>query len=130
MMSGLYIACGLVLLAAIIDALRIRLRWGHIGNINHAISWIAGAGLAAGQWFVQHPQWQWWLFILLCGACRLLLYDPVLNLLRRERIDYVSPTTSSAKDGLAGRLHFSFWTQRAIGASMLIIISLIQLFIK
>lgn len=116
MMLGFYIAALLVLLAAVIDAVRIRLRWSATPNINHGISWSIGVVLAGTQWFIQHPDWHPALFILLCVSCRLLLYDPALNLFRRERLTYVSVKTNAVTATWWARLQVGFWGQRAIGA--------------
>lgn len=126
MIETIAISAGLQLLAAIIDALRIRSRWGAAGNIHHAVSAAVGVTLAGGQWFGQRPDWRWWAFGILSVAMRLALYDILLNLLRRERPDYISIHTSALTGAWWRRLRVPFWWQRAIGAGGVLIILIIQ----
>lgn len=129
MMPAIYISLSLVLLAAAVDALRIRLRWGATGNIDHFISGMVGTALCAGQWVVQHPGWHWASFAGLCFGMRLLFYDPVLNLMRRERLTYVSTKTSAVTATWWRRLNITFWQLRAAGAIMLAVTLVVQLFL-
>jgi len=120
------------ILLSFIEAVRFKVKWGKVANINHAISRGLAAGSAAivGMWWIWHNriQFTWWLALgaLLMGlgfiGIRLALYDPLLNLFRiwtgtnpTGKIDYVSSTTSSYADQHSEK--FPFWAKRAMGAT-------------
>lgn len=129
MMPAVYISTLLVLVAAAIEALRIYLDWGKTENIRHAISATIGTALCVGQWFVQDPGWLWYTFAGLCVGMRMLVYDPALNLMRRERLDYVSPKTNAFTATWWRRWNITFWQLRAAGAVLVGISLLIQFFL-
>jgi len=125
----------ITILLALIDAIRIKVRWGKVGDIDHLISDFAavGAGIPAMVWWVVAEGKTFvseWLFVLatllIClsfMAIRLCFYDPFLNLFRilfkvnpTMRLDYVSVKTTSYEDQHSNKL--SFWKKRvfALGA--------------
>lgn len=113
----------ITVLLALIDAIRIKKAKGIVENINHKVSsTLAGIamvivnvcfihGALCGDYFLK-----WVLFIFAFTSIRLALYDPLLNLMRRMKIDYESPTTSSYVDQHTNKL--TFWDKRifAFGA--------------
>lgn len=128
MMITIAIQAAIVALLAGVDAVRIRAIWGRKPNINHYVSWGLAVAACIAQWLILHADWHWWLFAIMCAACRLLLYDLLLNIFRREKLDYVSSKTSSYQDQHSEKV--GFWVKRGIGAAMLIVVFIIQLLIK
>ncbi len=115
------------ILLAWTDAIRIKVEWNKVKNINHKVSW--KLGVAAGAmvliwWEIFVLPGNWW--SLLAAAItavgmvgiRLALYDPMLNIFRAltgttGRIDYVSTETTSDVDQHSEKV--GFWWKRVIG---------------
>lgn len=106
------------LLAAIIDALRIRFNWGKQANVDHSVSGLIALIIAVFCALIPSRIMISVLSVADFGlgyaAARLLFYSIFLNLLRREKWNYVSPTTTSWTDK-----NIPFWWQRAIGFILL-----------
>ena len=90
------------LLAAIIDALRIRFNWGKQANVDHSVSGLIALIIAVFCALIPSRIMISVLSVADFGlgyaAARLLFYSIFLNLLRREKWNYVSPTTTSWTD--------------------------------
>jgi hypothetical protein len=128
------------ILLALTDAIRIKIRWGKTGNINHKVSVRLAAfagGCTLGWWIVESGiYWNWW-SVLACTlvgisfiAIRVVLYDPMLNFSRiimktnpTMRIDYESPTTSSYIDNHSQPM--PFWLKRIMGVAGWVVIWLL-----
>jgi hypothetical protein len=119
------------ILLSFIEAVRFKIKWGKVDNINHAVSRglaiITGSIVGAGWLWYNHIRLSWWalLSILLISVAfigiRLALYDPLLNLFRlwtgtnpTRKIDYVSSATNDYEDQHSEKL--PFWAKRAMGA--------------
>lgn len=106
-----------------VDALRIKAAQGKQENINHGwsvlIATFAGMG-AFGFSRLDLVGKGWYGFAqaipISIGfiAIRVLIYDPILNLMRNLPIDYESPTTSAKTDNLTSGI--IFWEKRLIAA--------------
>ena len=105
----------LTILLAIIEKYRIKANWGEILNIKH--SW-SGAGAIAAFILLLALFNQWNLYMICIGICcwgiRGIFYDPALNLLRGEYIDYESDSTTSKTDKAEKKRKISFWMQRLL----------------
>lgn len=117
--SLLYAA--ITMLLALIDAIRIKRAKGIVANINHETSvllaiWSAAIPLSIVFW--NYHTWTALLvvklamFVFAFIALRLLFYDGFLNIFRRMKIDYESPTTSSYVDQHTNKL--TFWDKRIL----------------
>jgi hypothetical protein len=102
----------ITILLAAIDAFRIKIMFGKVGNINHWVSYGLSSLGIAGLYFIVKPQgWHIVNFILGCIAIRALVFDIALNLFRREKIDYVSTSTNAATETL---LNIPFFEKKLI----------------
>lgn len=135
MITPSLIYAGITILLALVEAIRFKVRWGKVANINHKVSeWLAIAGAVPVLWFWianvdESISSVWWKFFVaadLIGfafiAIRLAIYDPLLNFLRiltktnpTMRLDYVSTETSSYEDQHSEKL--GFWQKRALGVT-------------
>jgi len=130
MITPSIIYAAVTILLAFVDALRIKVRWGKTGNINHDLSYILAllwGGTVLMWWGINTGmELNWWtaLALLLAGIgmcfIRLALFDPCLNIFRiltktnpTGKIDYVSSTTSSYEDQHSEKV--SFWWKRVLG---------------
>jgi hypothetical protein len=122
MLKASLIYTGITILLALIDAIRIRKAKGIVDNINHKVSaglacfmatvtvivwmpkWVVGIWLALG--------WGFYMGIAL-ALVRVIIFDPSLNIARRMKINYESPTTSSYIDNHSRPI--GFWEKRTIG---------------
>jgi len=114
---------GVIVILGLIDAIRIKKAKGVVPNIKHWVGdLLAGIGAVITIGFTS-PQGHtfmfsfWWAFFVAAGFVfmRLAFCDISLNLWRRMKIDYQSPTTSSYVDQHTGKL--SFWQKRALGVA-------------
>lgn len=132
----IYYAFISILLAAV-DAFRIR--WKNkrvkhpVGNndISHAVSVILAIVSAICLWLVLYGVAITWAeipFAVGCAAIRVIAYDPFLNLFRRLPIDTISGTSNSKTEKGWGKV--PFWWRRFIGVSLLIIVLLVNHFLK
>lgn len=127
--SIIYVA--VTILLAYVDAIRIKVNWDKVKNIDHKIS--INLALYTGSatlclWTVlncKQGEWDWMYFIsfafisLAMVAIRLTLFDLLLNLFRifmkinpTMRLDYVSTKTSSYEDQHSEKI--GFWQKRAL----------------
>lgn len=114
--------CSLSVIASIyIENWRINNVHGIVLNIDKRITKEIAIGLyliaSLVYIFVSH-EFNFW--IILFSGCytislRYLLYDPWLNLLQNEYIDYISKTTNSKQDQWEIANNIPFWWQRCIG---------------
>lgn len=128
------------ILLSLTEAIRFKVQWGKVQNINHAVSWGlgTGAGIAVGLWwyFFNSIEFTWWwvLALLLMGIAfifiRLTIFDPLLNLFRiwtgtnpTKKIDYVSTKTSSYEDRHSEKI--GFWMKRTMGVAGFVAIFLL-----
>ena len=118
------------IVCAIIERIRIAVRWGKTPNVKHAISGTIAVLVAVPTYYMLHRftfGWHTVFFAAVFTCCRGLFYDPALNLLQRKKIDAISQTTSSGIDQRLTRVQF--WKRRAIYAGLLVIILLINYFL-
>jgi|GEM_PF-6042978 len=122
-----YYAIITIILSAV-DAWRIKRAWGRVGNINHWLSYALAAAGIAGLYLIVRPiGWHIATFILGCIAIRGCLYDGFLNIFRREKLPYISPSSNALNESRLNKI--SFWTRRAIFAGLLIVVVIINLLI-
>lgn len=130
---------GVTFLLALVDAIRIRVKYGKVANIDHGFS--AGLSLVLTGPLVSICilntdafGWVWILrfFIIFVGliGIRVAFYDICINFLRiitktnpTMRLDYVSTKTSSYEDQRSEKI--SFWEKRAIGVAGWVIVFLV-----
>jgi hypothetical protein len=131
----IYYALITVFLSAI-DAFRIwwkNKRVKHpVGNndIKHGVSITLAIVAGLIGWVVMHGltiSWSFIPFVIGCFAIRGMLYDPALNLMRRESIDYVSGVSSSREE--ARLMHIPFWWRRAGYAGLFIVVLIVNYFL-
>lgn len=68
-------------------------------------------------------------FILGCIGVRELFYDPMLNIFRKLRIDYGSPTSTSTVDIQERKWGLTFWEERLLGGIILVLSFVINTFV-
>lgn len=118
------------IILAYVDKVRIKATWGKQKNISK--KWSIAFGVIAGiivflwlnQWSL-HFSWNY-LFLLECIAIRAMFYDPVLNLFRREKIDFVSSSTNSGADKNERKFFKSFWHEKETYAGVELVLIIIQ----
>lgn len=131
------------ILLAFVDAVRIKVKWGKAGNIDHEASAALGIMTAFTVCFITmwgHISNFWWAllwFVLLSAmfvVIRLAIFDPFLNLFRiltktnpTMRLDYESATTSSYVDNHSHPI--GFWRKRALALAAWFVLSIIYHFI-
>lgn len=135
--SLIYIA--VTILLALVDAIRIRIKYGKQANIDHELSSILAiliAGPLASICILQTELFGWiWLLryaIIFLGlmSVRFATYDIFINFFRiltktnpSMRLDYVSDKTSSYEDQHSEKI--GFWQKRGIGIAAWFIIWII-----
>lgn len=139
MIKASLIYAAFTILLAIIDAIRIKVKWNKVANINHKVSTdlalYAGA-ITLAIWVVLNckiGEWHWAylaafaLVGLGCVCIRLMFYDICLNIFRiitktnpTLRLDYQSPTTSSYIDQHTEKI--DFWEKRILAVEAWLIL--------
>lgn len=118
------------IIVTIIEAIRIRLSWGKVSNVNKLVTWTIailfyGVYLAIiyrDRYYTLDNPLEVVIDSLYYVLWRGALYDPLLNLLTGRKIDYVSETTNSIQDRIEKKLGITFWTQRLICLLFIILI--------
>jgi hypothetical protein len=107
------------IISAIIEAIRINLSKGKVYNINKLWTYtigfcMLGACLALSVDYYDEiwPQ-DVFCYIIYFAFVRGVIYDPLLNMLRGLKIDYISKTTNSIIDKAVGN-RVNFWVLRII----------------
>lgn len=128
MIQASLIYIGVTFLLALVDAIRIQVKYGKVPNIDHRVSDALALLLVGPLTLVcimntEAFGWLWVLrfimiFIVLV-AIRFAFYDPMINFLRiltktnpTMRLDYVSTKTNSYEDQHSEKL--SFWQKRGL----------------
>lgn len=120
MIKASLIYAAITVLLALIDAIRIKRAKGIVENINHfwsslfaALGIVIVAAMDIGKYSIK----DYFIFNLFlwpaCGCIRWVVFDIALNLFRRFKIDYTSPTTNSQIDRIFNKE--SFWAKRVLG---------------
>jgi hypothetical protein len=136
MITASLIYIGVTFLLALVDAIRIKVKWGKVPNIDHKLSSelaLILSGPVASVCILNTEPFGWtWLLrfdIIFAGliAVRFAFYDLFINFLRiltktnpTMRLDYVSTKTSSYEDQHSEKI--SFWQKRAIGVAGWVVI--------
>lgn len=144
MITPSLIYAGVTVLLALVDAIRIKIKWGSEDNISHnvsdALAW-GGAVIVFGVYLVFTKEgvtlslWEYVLSGMINAlqfiAVRLAVYDPFLNLFRiltktnpTMRLDYESATTSSYVDNHSHPI--GFWRKRALALAAWFILCILS----
>lgn len=136
MLQASVIYAAVTILLAYVDAIRIKVNWDKVKNIDHTISWELGliAGAAVMLYCVLilriHAdvlmQWKglavFILYVVSFISIRVAVFDLALNVFRllfkinpTLRLDYVSTKTSSYEDQHSEKI--GFWQKRALAVA-------------
>lgn len=131
----LYYSLITIFLAAV-DAYRMKITWGKVGNLNHWISYLLAFIGMAGLWIAINGlviNWQLLPFVVGCAALRGLFYDLTINIgvnffITPRAIGYISASSNSLNEDRLTKI--GFWYRRAGFAVLLAGVLIINHFVK
>jgi hypothetical protein len=108
------------ILSSLIEAIRIKITYGKVENLNKVVSFLIGAtlfgfclALIYNNYYDTPSFIEIVIYSLFYASIRGLFYDPFLNLFRGKKIDYTSSTTNSIIDQIEKLdFDFTFWHER------------------
>lgn len=120
-----------------VDAIRIRIRWGNVQNISHKVSTQLGelfgmAAVAIDIHYFHKNEGIWWYLVFagpICACIRLAVYPVSLNFYRfllkvnpGSIFDYISQFSSSETDAIKWWAKIGFWQQRALAVAGVVLL--------